>query len=210
MSQQGNYIGTPEIQAAIALAKEAAKDNPKTLKAIALVENIIGTAGLFTEHVKLRFPKKKRIFRKRDRTTKRFQKQEKARKLAVNSMQIYMSLMQNEMIKAQPLPKFPKGSNQDGGIAYVGERGKEVVINKEGVIAHLPGAYQTDSFIPMHHEYEKKAGVKYSHSQLGNYPYPYPYPVDQSTCEHFFLSAEEAGSISGPRKAKCIKCGYES
>lgn len=82
----------------------------KQQKAIALVENITGTAGLFIEHVKLRYPKKKRIFRKRDRTTKRFKKKENALKLMTNSIQIQMSMMQHEVIRATPIRKYPSGS----------------------------------------------------------------------------------------------------
>jgi hypothetical protein len=65
----------------------------------------------------------------------------------------------------------------------------------------LLGSYQTEGFITMRHDYERRL----NHSQLGNYPYP----VDQSTCNHIFAPVEEKGNFSGPWKARCQKCGYE-
>lgn len=113
--------------------RNLAIDNPKLLRAIALLENTLMMADLTVEHAKLRYSKKKRIFRKRDRTTKRFKKQERAIKLAVNSMQIRMSIIKQMQIASSPQPKFPKGyTNDNEGLSYVGgERGEEMVIPYE-------------------------------------------------------------------------------
>lgn len=186
MSQQGNYNSTPQIQAALAAAKEAAKDNPKALKAIALVENTISTAGLFAEHVKLRYPNKKRIFCKRDRTTKRFKKQEKAIKLAVNSMQIRMSIIKQMQIASQPLPKFPNGRNGEYGAveiiggAYVGEHGEERIIN----------AVASNAFDVLNY-YERRVQFR----------------IDK--CDHVFGTKAINGNWHGDMSAICMKCGYE-
>lgn len=179
-----------DLQDAIQSIKDIPDLNPKQEKAIALVENIAGLAGLFTEHVKLRYPKKKRIFRKRDRTTKKFKHKVNARKLFLNSMQIRMSLMQNEMIRAQPLPKTPKSWNDEhkavevNGGAYVIEHGEEITINRS---RSQYGNYQNDSFAPMVHGYKQR----------------------QKDCDHIYVPVEERGNLTGPWKARCQKCGYE-
>lgn len=160
--------------------REEVGDNPKALKAIAIVENIMKLADLTVEGVKLRSNKKKRIFSKHDRKTKRYLKREKAKNIVINAMQQRMQLAQLQMIQAQPLPKFPKGWNDEhraveiNGGAYIVEQGKEMIINR-------------------------------SRSQYGNYPYP----VDPSKCEHVFGTKTVNVNWQGDMKAVCIKCGYE-
>jgi hypothetical protein len=180
-------------------------DNPKTLKAIAIVESIMTLADLTVEGVKLRSRKKKRIFSKRNRKTKKRIKQEKAKNVIVNTMQQRMQLVQLQMIQAQPIPKFPKGSNQSGGAAYIGERGKEVVINTGERIIGRAIPMVPKGWDEIEQSHLRNEGQHYHHSQRGNYPYP----VDQSTCKHLFAPVEEKGNLSGPWKAKCTKCGFE-
>lgn len=229
MSQQGNYYSEPVIKAAIDSAREAARDNPKTLKAIALAENIIGTAGLFSEHVKLRFPNKKRIFSKRDRNPKKLKKQQKAYKLAVNSMQIHMSMMQQLQIMSQPLPKYPKGSaNDNDGLAYVGgENGEEMIIQPKRKPAYsFPVTKEQFELMQKHAEMNKQnrgvmIPISISEGKLSDilnaFPRSYGFVKDGvytevgviNPCEHVFGTKPINGNWNGDMSAICMKCGYQ-
>lgn len=65
------------------------------------------------------------------------------------AIQTRMLEMQKRIIISQPTPKLPKGSDQTGGPAMVGERGEEIVTSKCHFIE--PG-YQNGDILPRQHD----------------------------------------------------------
>ena len=81
----------------------------KLEKGLALFENSVELGTLMVRHVLLTSPKPKRIFRKRNRCTKKFIKQQQLINVIKNAALIRQNIIQQRIIQSQPIPKFERG-----------------------------------------------------------------------------------------------------
>lgn len=103
----------------------------KLEKAKAIAEEIKSMAEFIAKQTAIAFPPK-RLFRKKGkRPLKRLKRQ---RAMLALGMAPGIARMRLMMIIAQPIPKFPPGGVVPGGLAIVGESGKELIVTNNGNI----------------------------------------------------------------------------
>jgi hypothetical protein len=84
---------------------------------------------------KVAYPRK-RLFAKKNRSPlRRINKHRAKMGMAMN---VYFGWINLHRILTAPIPKFPKGSNRDSGIAIIGENGQEAFLRSKERIIPLP------------------------------------------------------------------------
>jgi len=196
-----------DLQDTIQSIKNIPDLNPKQEKAVAILEQVAFLKDVVLERAKL-LSKKKRIFPKVNRKPKRKQK---AVDLFRNSTKFHAGIMRLMSIQAQPIPKFPKGWNDEhkavvvNGGAYVVEHGEEIIINRSS--SHY-GDYQPKYTLPIT-KGELDRIIKHKEELDAQGSVRVFRFTNKDLCDHVFGTKTVDGNWHGSMKAVCIKCGYE-